>query len=330
MQKADGGRRCANCGLALKPNAKFCGGCGTPIDAPGSEIPAINREMGNVSNPLDSQSRGTTYGVAQDAGASSVPQAAPQPPRSTIPTAVPGPPPSSPPTIPPALPAIPYVGGPNRRNPRWAIAAGFLALFLVGGAVAALILLRPSQAKTVIIYSHRSTTTTSHSGVSTTTSLGTSTSTAPTTARQEAQSFNALLISSSSDRTGTVNATNDISNCGNLSQDEATLQSSEQSRQMLLDQLSQLDTAKLPNSAQLVATLTAAWNASEQADSSYAAWAGDLVQTGCVGQASTNDPNWQAAQTANAQATAAKTEFVMIWNSIATTYGLPTYTQQQI
>jgi len=43
---------------------------------------------------------------------------------------------------------------------------------------------------------------------------------------------------------------------------------------------------------------------------------------GCVPDDS-GDANAQAAATADQQATAAKTQFVAVWNPIAATYGLP-------
>lgn len=327
MAKANAGGVCENCGLPLNPNAKFCGGCGTQVSPPASEAPAVGQPASRSS--LDRPSGGSTP-ATREIAPPPPPLQSPDRHRTTAPMAVPGPPPP---------PSPPFQGAPrsssggrgsDRPGLRWAIIVAVVALLVVGGVAAALAFLRPAPAKTVIIYPQRSTTTTRPRPTPTTTVPSSSTSTLATTARQEAESLNALLINSSSDRAGIVSATSDISNCGNLSQDEATLQSSGQSRQMLLQQLSQLNTAELPNSAKLVSALTAAWQASLQADSSYAAWASDLEQSGCVGQASTDDANWQAAQTANMQATAAKTEFVAIWNPIASTYGLPQYTQQQI
>jgi hypothetical protein len=87
----------------------------------------------------------------------------------------------------------------------------------------------------------------------------------------------------------------------------------------------------VPGGAQLIAALTSAWQASRASDSSYAAWAGDLLQSGCTpGQSSQGDPNWQAAQTSDAQATSAKTQSAALWAPIATAYNLPQYTYSQL
>jgi hypothetical protein len=160
------------------------------------------------------------------------------------------------------------------------------------------------------------------------TTAGTAT-TAPNLGLPQAQSLNALLAQSSSDRSAIVQATSDIAKCGALGQDQATLQSAAQSRQTLVTELSQLNLSQLPTSSSLLSSLNAAWEASLQADNDYAAWAGDLQVSGC-GSPASNDSNWQAAQTADKQATAAKEQFVATWDQIASGFGLPQYTQAQI
>src|ERR1019366_8300776 len=131
------------------------------------------------------------------------------------------------------------------------LAGGLVALV---AACAAVILLQPSQHKPVVI-SHRPT-------AASTASPAASASAGTSPARQEARSVNALLARSSGDRSEIVAAAVDIANCGDLSQDQEALESAARSRQMLLDQLSQLSTAKLPHSKGLVSMLTAAWRAS--------------------------------------------------------------------
>ena len=55
------------------------------------------------------------------------------------------------------------------------------------------------------------------------------------------------------------------------------------------------------------------------------------MRTGCTpGQRGQNDPNWQAAQTSDAQATAAKNQVAALWSPIATAYSLPQYTYSQL
>ena len=283
MPKGDAGGVCGKCGHPLKPNAKFCGGCGTPVSSPAIEASAVNREAGHVPSAAPDRPRGGSASAIPEGASASSTRDAPERQRATVPSAEPGLPPASPPSLQPAPSASSHGETTNHRGTRWLVTVGVVALLAVGGVITTLVLLRPSQTKTVIIYSKQSTTTTSRAKSTTTTGTGSShTSTPALSARQEAGSLNALLINSSSDRAGIVSATSDIANCGNLSQDQATLQSSGQSRQSLLQQLSQLDTAQLPNATQLVPALTAAWQASLQADNSYAAWASDLEQSGCA------------------------------------------------
>jgi hypothetical protein len=215
----------------------------------------------------------------------------------------------------------------KRRDLRWALWAVAVLLVAGGGAGAAYAFGAFGRSPTNVSPKRQAVAPTRSTAPPRST---TTTATVLDLARTEAQSVNTLLLQSSSDRNEIVEATADIGSCGNLGQDQATLESAEQSRQALLGQLSELKTSQLPESTQLVSALTAAWQASLQSDSSYAAWAGDLEQMGCVGQASTNDPNFQAAQSADTQATTAKNQFVTLWNSIASTYGLPQYNASQI
>ena len=167
------------------------------------------------------------------------------------------------------------------------------------------------------------------SATTTTATTASTATTSPNLGLQQAQSLNTLLAQSSSDRSEIHKLANDISNCGALGQDQATLQSAAQSRQTLLADLAQLNLTQLPTSASLLSSLNAAWQASMQADNDYAAWAGDLQAAGC-GSPASSDSNWQAAQTADEQATAAKEQFVAEWNPIAEGLGLPQYTQAQM
>ena len=223
----------------------------------------------------------------------------------------------------------------NLKSAKWVIVAGVAAVVIIAGIVVFLLHSGSSSTNaTASSSSQPSTTLVSRTTVPrTTTSTSTSTSTtiAAESASQEAAKINFLLAESSNDRNEIVSATNDISNCGNLSQDESSLNSAAQSRQLLINELPKLQIAQVPGGAQLIAALTSAWQASRASDSSYAAWAGDLLQSGCTaGQGGQSDPNWQAAQTSDAQATAAKTQSAALWAPIATAYNLPQYTYSQL
>lgn len=331
-------RFCRHCGSALKAYANFCSGCGrevTPRDDPSQSTnilpvpppPVIEPSLDEWTVPEPPPP--PPPGSAAWAGRIDTPQPAPfpAPPEesSASPWGVAIHPPAdavvlTPSTVPPAS------EGARRRS--GAVVAGLSATVVVAGAVAAFILFGPSHHKVAAV-SPPSTSTSSTPSISFNSSSTTSGSVAASLELQQAQSLNTLLAQSSSNRGAIVAATSDIANCGDLSQDQATLSAAAESRQTLLNQLSQIDIAQLPNATSLATMLNAAWQASFQSDNSYAAWAGDLDETGCGGQASA-DPNWQAAQITDNQATEAKTSFVAAWNPIAATLGLPQYSANNI
>jgi hypothetical protein len=159
---------------------------------------------------------------------------------------------------------------------------------------------------------------------------------APTTsttaaAELQATTLSSLLQNSAQDRSQIVAAVNQITSCGDLASAQETLDQAASSRQNLLSQLGQLQLGALPNSSQLTQSLQAAWQASLDADNSYAAYAGDEMSNfnGCTPN-DPNDQNAQAAASSDAQATTAKTEFTSLWNPIAQTYNLPQWQPTQL
>jgi hypothetical protein len=79
----------------------------------------------------------------------------------------------------------------------------------------------------------------------------------------------------------------------------------------------------------MLQNLTAAWEASGQADQDFANWTRDEISHGC----STNyrsDASYQAAMGPDARATTDKKAFAALWTAIASEYGLPGYQYNQI
>ncbi len=120
-----------------------------------------------------------------------------------------------------------------------------------------------------------------------------------------------------------------MSACGpNLSQDESVFTNAAASRHALLNELASMpDRSALP--AGMLQDLTNAWQASEQADSDFAAWTQDEISQGCSTDVQA-DPNYQAATGPDDQATRSKMAFVSIWTPIASQYGLPQYQYNEI
>ena len=79
----------------------------------------------------------------------------------------------------------------------------------------------------------------------------------------------------------------------------------------------------------MLADLTAAWQASAEADQDFARWTQDEISQGC----STNyqsDAGYQAAAAPDGQATKDKKAFAALWAAIADEYRLPAYQYNQI
>lgn len=149
------------------------------------------------------------------------------------------------------------------------------------------------------------------------------------TEQQAAASLAALLQSSVSDRSSVNAAYNDVLQCGpNLTQDAQTFSSAAASRQQLLSQLiSMPGGSALPS--QMLSDLTAAWQASINADKDFAGWAQDEASGNCTPNGQ-SDPHFQAANGPDLQATAAKKAFTSLWNPVASQYGLTRYQQGEL
>jgi eukaryotic-like serine/threonine-protein kinase len=147
--------------------------------------------------------------------------------------------------------------------------------------------------------------------------------------RQAAQALAALLPQGGTDRTAVTQAVNAVAACSpGLSQDETIFSNAASSHQALLGKLAALpDRSALP--APMLQDLTAAWQASGQADQDFARWTQDEISHGC----STNyqsDADYQAATAPDDQATQDKKAFAALWTAIANEYGLPPYQYNQI
>ena len=160
----------------------------------------------------------------------------------------------------------------------------------------------------------------------------TSATTTPTTvpsAQTAAAALATLLAQSVSDRTSIQDAAADVANCGpDLTTDVQVFTNAADSRATLIGGLSSLPgRSALP--APMLQDLTYAWTASQEADRDFAGWASDESNQGCTDN-DTTDPDFQAATQPDDQATTYKTEFVGLWNPIATQFGQPTYSWQNL
>ncbi|MER6217989.1 hypothetical protein ABT213_28520 [Streptomyces sp. NPDC001674] len=143
-------------------------------------------------------------------------------------------------------------------------------------------------------------------------------------ARPQAVQLDKLLADANDSRTTVIRAVDDIKDCKNLGQAAQDLRDAARQRKELITRLSDLKTDLLPNHARLSAALTKAWNASADADTSYADWADDAGHDkgGCKdGKAKPTDDAADGNKSSE-EATKAKESAATLWNTIAAQHGL--------
>ncbi|MER0482090.1 hypothetical protein ABR737_27770 [Streptomyces sp. Edi2] len=150
-------------------------------------------------------------------------------------------------------------------------------------------------------------------------------------AEAQAKGLDALLGDSNNSRSSVIGAVNSIKSCSNLGGAAKDLRAAAGQRNDLVKRLQQLPVDKIPNHAQLTATLTKAWQSSAAADNHYAAWAGQVgSKKGChKGKARLSSQTAQG-NAASGQATTAKKQAAQIWNPLAKKYGLTERRPEQL
>ncbi|MER5363470.1 hypothetical protein [Streptomyces sp. NPDC002785] len=143
-------------------------------------------------------------------------------------------------------------------------------------------------------------------------------------AKPQAEALDKLLADSNNSRAAVIGAVEKTKSCTDLDQAVTDLKGAAQQRRDLVTRLQELPVDKLPNHAQLTASLTRAWKASAAADEHYAAWAAQAKEGKKVckhGHARTTSETQQAT-VQSGEASKAKREASGLWNSIASKYGL--------
>ncbi|WP_431679979.1 hypothetical protein [Kitasatospora sp. KL5] len=142
-------------------------------------------------------------------------------------------------------------------------------------------------------------------------------------AKGQAKALSDLLGTASASRQAVVGAVAAVGKCEKLPESQAALTDAAAQRQGLLTKLGALKTDKLTGGAELSSQLQKAWQASANADTEYAAWAGDAA-AGCDPATVKNNPHLKSATEASGTATGAKEKASTLWNAIAAQAGLPT------
>ncbi|MCX4747281.1 hypothetical protein OG455_17430 [Kitasatospora sp. NBC_01287] len=148
-------------------------------------------------------------------------------------------------------------------------------------------------------------------------------------AQAQAQALSTLLGTANASRQAVIGAVGAVKKCDNPGAAQTALTQASTQRKQLVTSLAALKVDKLPTGAQLVTQLNQAWQASANADDSYAAWAGDFSQS-CDPTKVGQDPNLQAGDQASGTATTAKGQASTLWNAIAQQAGLPSLGPSQL
>ncbi|WP_406252563.1 hypothetical protein OH786_14495 [Streptomyces atratus] len=151
-------------------------------------------------------------------------------------------------------------------------------------------------------------------------------------AKPQAEALDKLLADSNNSRAAVIGAVEKTKSCTDLDQAVTDLKSAAQQRRDLVTRLEGLSVDKLPNHAQLTASLTKAWRASAAADEHYAAWA-EQAKNGkkvCKHGKARTTSEMQAATVQSGEASKAKRQASGLWNSIASKYGLTRRTATEL
>ncbi|MEU5051261.1 hypothetical protein [Streptomyces sp. NPDC021096] len=150
-------------------------------------------------------------------------------------------------------------------------------------------------------------------------------------AEAQAKALDALLKDSNNSRDSVIKAVDSTRQCKDLGKSASDLTAAAGQRNSLVTRLGQTPTDKLPNSSELTAQLTKAWQSSASADSHYAAWARQVdSKKGCVKGHARPSSDSVAGDRASNEATAAKKKAAELWNPIAKKYGLTQHEWTQL
>ncbi|WP_051945172.1 hypothetical protein [Streptacidiphilus rugosus] len=139
----------------------------------------------------------------------------------------------------------------------------------------------------------------------------------------QAQALSALLETAGSNRASVISAVDDIKHCQGLPQAQQALTAAAQARGNLVTQLAALKVDQLQQGPALVDALTRGWQASQQADQHYAAWAAESVDPCQKHHHPKAGGDGAAGNTSSGIASSAKSQAAALWNPIAAANHLP-------
>ncbi|WP_432109756.1 hypothetical protein [Streptomyces sp. AA1529] len=199
----------------------------------------------------------------------------------------------------------------RRRTPPWLLIGGGLAGVAVVGLVVGLLLADGGDSSD------------GDKPKASTAPAGEESSAPADPAEAQAKKLDALLADSNNSRSQVIRSVQNIKNCTQLGKAATDLRSAAKQRTGLVRRLGELETDKLPDSAELNSALKSAWRSSASADNHYAAWADQAAgKKGCHKGKAKTTRQLAAANRASGSATTAKKKAAGLWNPTAKKYGL--------
>lgn len=99
---------------------------------------------------------------------------------------------------------------------------------------------------------------------------------------------------------------------------------------MAISQAEGVNTQEIPNGSSMASDLLQALRDSTQADQDYIGWINDIARSGSCPISTQADHSYQAGYQESRTALAAKQDLLNLWNPAASSFGLPTYTENSI
>ena len=152
---------------------------------------------------------------------------------------------------------------------------------------------------------------------------------AATDGPSQAAALQGLLQQAITDHQTVISAVQDVQACGTgegFDADVSALTQAGADRSEIAGQVGQAPVDALGGGQEATQALVTALTESAAADNAFAAWARDVSNGQCDGQAPTGGKNYKDGESASTRAGNAKEKFVSLWNPIASEYGLQTIT----
>jgi hypothetical protein len=145
-------------------------------------------------------------------------------------------------------------------------------------------------------------------------------------ARQQATAIDGILDASSASRRKLNNAIDHVGRCSGVGAALSDLRAVGDERRAQIADLDQQDLSALASADQIRSTLRSALQSSLSADEKFVEWAEVVASYGCGSKSASYDD----ARSYSDQAGTYKQQFIGVWNGVASQFGLPTRSRENI